>query len=184
MCREARERQERVYSEFKENYRDTMILYNPTHGFLPDVIEAICNILGIETEVVKDLRGQFEYGVDRCKDHNVELSIDLCGHSQGAAINVNVFDVDEFDEKGRYGDVIGSTATFGGITLDPLAENYIQCGDIVPFMNPFNWDKFSSDNVHFVDRQEDSLFDAHNFDGDGYHRAMQDFVQHTMVERQ
>ena len=181
-CREARDRQERIYLEFKEKYNDAMVLYNPTHGFLADAYETLCNILGIETEVVKDLRGQFEYGVDKCKENNVALSADVCGHSQGAAINVNVFDVEDFGAKGTYSNVIENMATFGGISIDPLAENYIQNGDIVPFMNPFNWDKLSSENVHFVDRHDDSLLDAHNFDGEGYHRAMQDFVQHTMVE--
>jgi RHS repeat-associated protein len=179
-CVEVRVRIDRMYNDFSKKYDDTMMCYNPTHGFVFDFLEAVCNILGIKTEVVTMLREQLEYGLDFCKEHDVTVKVDPTGHSQGAGINKEMLSADEFGKRGDYYNNIGKSGTFGGVVIDPKAENYIQQGDIVPSLNPGNWGKFDDDNVHEVERTEDSLPEAHDFDGHGYQNALHDFVDHVL----
>jgi hypothetical protein len=122
---------------------------------------------------VSTLKGELTYVNDRLAEHNIQLVIDHNGHSEGGAINENILTSEEFGEKGDYEKSVGKIATYGGATIDVInAENYVVKWDIVPFLNPMNWDKFFSDKVHFIDLENQSIFDAHDFDGPGYQKAL------------
>jgi RHS repeat-associated protein len=177
-CDTARQRAENMYSIAQSRCNDTMMSYNPTNGFVLDVVEAICNILGIETEVATTLTEELEFAVDCCKEHNVSMKVDFTSHSQGGAVNNNILSSKEFGDKGTYRDAIGKVATFGSVDFSPNGENYVQQGDFVPYLNPGNWGEFGSDNVHTFERNQDPIYDAHGFDGQGYQDALHDFVEH------
>ena len=171
-CETVRERQECAAEAYKDKYNDALAMYNPTHGLLDDLFETLCCILGIPTEVVSTLKGELMYVNDRMSEHGIQLVVDHNGFSEGAAINENILSSREFSNKGTYNESVGKAGTFGGATIDIInAENYVVKWDVVPFLNPMNWDKFFSDKVHFIDSGQNT-FNAHSFDGPGYQNAL------------
>ena len=154
-----------------------MMMYNPSYGFFPDVLETIFSIIGISTDVATSLKGCLTCAIDYMDENDTRLIVDPNGHSEGGALEVEIFNAEEFESGGKYHTSVGNRATFGSPLFDPKAENYVVNGDMVPYLNPQNWDMMDSEKVHFFDARDQPFYDRHSFDSDGYQRA---FESHSL----
>lgn len=108
-----------------------IILYNATEGMHTDFFEAAANSVGMELKVGKDLEKQFTSLLDACLASDIKFDAKFYAHSQGAAINKNLFAHVGFQDGGKYSDFVNARVNFGGAVIDPRATNYIATRDPV-----------------------------------------------------
>lgn len=59
------------------------LIYNPTQGLVPDALEAVANLTGIDTGISRQAQAQFKQALDKGE------KIRVFAHSQGAAITAD-----------------------------------------------------------------------------------------------
>lgn len=163
------------------NIKAVLFAYNRTKSPLEDIVEASLNALGIETQVVSEIKKDFISLFDLYDKYGFESPFSQHVHSQCGAIMKCLIHSPEFDPNGNgpYAGRLGSIYTYGAASFISSGLNFVSWFDLIPWLNPLNWWTAIThpECIRFTPFRLQTPWTAHGFDNPSYQEAFHSVIQ-------